>query len=162
MKKSNSRYKGNNKVFNNLFIIMEVIKNKWWRPKKKHPWWRPSKMNNKIVEKLEEWFAMWFTDLEACLYAWISKDVLYNYIKKNPNFKDRKELLKHQPKLKAKMNITKSINQWDKNDSKWYLERKSKDEFSLKQEIDQTTKTVEVELTENQKKKIAERLLDNK
>jgi len=139
----------------------EIIKkNKWWRPKKKHPWWRPSKMTPEIVVKLEEWFAMWFTDLEACLYASISKDVLYNYIKKNPEFKDRKELLKQQPKIKAKINITKSINEWDKNDSKWYLERKAKDEFSLKQEIDQKTDvTVKTELTEEQKKKIAERLL---
>jgi len=155
-KKNISRPTAKKRLIEDKIIKLEIK----WRPKKKHPWWRPSKMTPEIVVKLEEWFAMWFTDLEACLYASISKDVLYNYIKKNPEFKDRKELLKQQPKIKAKINITKSINEWDKNDSKWYLERKAKDEFSLKQEIDQKTDvTVKTELTEEQKKKIAERLL---
>lgn len=66
----------------------------------------------------------------------IAEQTLYNYIKKHKEFLGRKELLKEQPKIKAKMNIVKNINKEDKDTSKWYLERKSKDEFSLKQELD--------------------------
>lgn len=66
----------------------------------------------------------------------IAEQTLYNYCKGHKEFLGRKELLKEQPKIKAKMNIVKNINKEDKDTSKWYLERKSKDEFSLKQELD--------------------------
>jgi len=102
-------------------------------------WWRPPIMNKDIVAKLEEWFAMWFTDAEACLYANISKNTLYRYIDDNPEFWNRKELLKDQPKLKAKMNVLNKIEEWDDYNSRWYLERKWKDEFSLKQETENKT-----------------------
>jgi hypothetical protein len=47
--------------------------------------------------------------------------------------------LKHKPKIKAKMNLLKAINNEDLDTSKWYLERKSKNEFSLKTESDNNT-----------------------
>lgn len=93
---------------------------------------RPTKMTEETVKKLLDAFAMGFTDEEACLYADISKQTLYNYWEKKPWFLDQKEILKNKPKIKAKMNILKAINEWNKEDSKWYLERVSKDEFSLK------------------------------
>lgn len=120
------------------------------KPKKKEEniGWRPTVMTDKVVAKLEEGFTMGFTDLEACLYAEISKDALYDYCKKVPTFTDRKELLKEQPKMKAKINITNSISDWDSLDSKWYLERKSKDEFSLRTEVEQNiTGDLKVEVT---------------
>lgn len=95
--------------------------------------WRPPKITESVVNKLEEGFAMGFTDSEACLYADISRQTFYDYLKKNPEFADRKEHLKDQPKMKAKINIVKSIQKGDVTDSKWYAERKSKDEFSLKE-----------------------------
>ena len=106
--------------------------NKYWTA------WRPAIMTDEVLAKLEEWFAMWFTDNEACLYADINPSTLYRYIDKNPEFSKRKEILKDQPKMKAKMNIVQSINKWDLTDSKWYAERKIKDEFSLKQEVEQS------------------------
>jgi hypothetical protein len=39
-------------------------------------------------------------------------------------------------RLKAKQNIISGINSGDKTDSKWWLERKAKDEFSTKQETE--------------------------
>ena len=101
--------------------------------------WRPTVMTEKVVKKLEDWFIMGFTDLEACLYAEISKQSLYDYCKKYPAFTDRKEMLKDNLKMVAKTNLSKTINWWDSNDSKWYLERKGKDEFSLKIETKNET-----------------------
>jgi hypothetical protein len=49
-------------------------------------------MTEATVAKLEQAFAFGCTDLEACLYADISKDCLYNYQKKHPEFVDRKAL----------------------------------------------------------------------
>lgn len=52
---------------------------------------RPTIMTPDIVNKLEQAFSMGCSDLEACLYAGISKQTLYNYQAKNPEFVDRKE-----------------------------------------------------------------------
>lgn len=110
------------------------------KKKNKNLGWRPTVMTPEVVKKLEEGFAMGFTDNEACLYAEITKQTLYNYWKEHPEFLDRKEILKDQPKMKAKINITNSINWGDANDSKWYLERKAKDEFSIKTEVESNSK----------------------
>lgn len=104
--------------------------------KDKNPWWRPELCTKDVVAKLEFAFANSFTDEEACLYAWISKNTLYRYIEKNPEFWNQKELLKKSPNLKAKLNWINKINSNDYTASKDWLERKSRDEFSLKQEID--------------------------
>ena len=87
-----------------------------------------------ILAKLESGFANALTDEECCLYSWISPATLYRYIEKNPRFWERKELLKRKPNIKAKMNKIKAINEWNVVESWWWLERKSKDEFSLKTE----------------------------
>lgn len=95
---------------------------------------RPTIMTPELVNKLEIAFSMGCTDLEACLFANISKQTLYNYQDKNPEFVDRKEMLKEKLILKARSVIAESLNKKDENTAKWYLERKRKDEFSTKQE----------------------------
>lgn len=97
---------------------------------------RKTLMTESTVKKLEEAFLMGMSDLEACLYADISKQTLYTYQDKNPEYADRKALLKESVAMKAKRNLAISIEQGDTNDSKWYLERKKKDEFSLKTETE--------------------------
>ena len=126
---------------------------------KKSNAWRPTVMTPEVIAKLEYWFSKGFSDSEACLYANISKDSLYRYIDVHPGFWDRKELLKDQPKLKAKLNITEKIDEGDDYNSRWYLERKSKDEFSLKVENDNNNLNADVteNLDEEQKKKLAGR-----
>ena len=111
------------------------------KPKKKKDSdvWRPTVMTQDVVNKLEEGFAMWMTDIEACLYANISKPSLYKYCEKNTEFTDRKETLKNNLKMIAKTNLNKSIKDWDMLDTKWYLERKAKDEFSLRTEVEQNS-----------------------
>jgi len=99
--------------------------------------WRPTVMTEETVNKLLTAFAYSFSDQEACLYAWISKQTLYDYCKRFPEFSDQKEELKKKPNIKAKMNWIEKINNKDYQASKEWLERKSKDEFSLKQEVDQ-------------------------
>lgn len=129
--------------------------------KKKSNAGRPTVMSEAVVKKLEDWFIMWLSDSEACLYADISKQTLYDYCKKHPGFTDRKELLKDQPKLLAKLNIHTKLKEWDDFNSRWYLERKSKDEFSLRQENQNDNTNVDVtdNLSVEQKKKLTERYL---
>lgn len=63
---------------------------------------RPTKMTEEVVSKLEHAFSLGCTDLEACVYADISKHTLYRYEKDTPEFSDRKEVLKTNPFMKAR------------------------------------------------------------
>jgi hypothetical protein len=103
---------------------------------KKNKGGRPTKMDELTVKKLEEAFTNGATDVQACFYAGITKQTLYNYQNKNPEFIDRKEGLKAQLGLIAKNVLAKSIRtDNNSNDAKWYLERKEKAEFSTREEV---------------------------
>lgn len=93
---------------------------------------RPTVMTTDTVNKLEQAFAIGCTDEEACVFADISRTTLYDYIKKNPEFADKKEALKKKPILKAKNTVVKNLDNPDM--ALKYLERKCKDEFSTKTE----------------------------
>ncbi len=124
---------------------------------------RPTIMTPEMISKLEDWFMMWLTDVECSLYANIWTSTLYDYCKANPWFSVRKEELKNNLKMVAKTNLNRSIKDWDKTDSKWYLERKDKNEFSLKTEVQQQNTNVDVTetLTETQRNLIANRFGTN-
>lgn len=103
---------------------------------------KPHVMTPEMLEKLKVAFAMGFTDVEACLYCDLATSTLADYCSKNTDFRELKEALKHKPKMKAKLNLLESINSKDAlnskerlDSSKWYLERKAKDEFGTRQEI---------------------------
>lgn len=93
---------------------------------------RPPKVTPAVLVKLEEAFALGCTDLEACFFADISKDALYNYETKNPKFNERKKRLKQRPVLLARQSVITGMEK-DGNLALKYLERKNKDEFGLKQ-----------------------------
>ena len=90
---------------------------------------RPSIFDEYTLRKLEEAFALGCTDLEACLYAEVSKSALYEYQKKNEEFVERKELLKERPVLMARQSVIKGLAE-DHNHALRFLERKKKDEFN--------------------------------
>ena len=96
---------------------------------------RKSVMTLDVVNKLEQAFSMGCSDLEACLFADISKQTLYNYQEKHPEFLDRKAMLKEKMIFKARSVIADALNNKDKDTAKWYLERKSKSEFGTRTEI---------------------------
>ena len=93
---------------------------------------RPTIMTENIVNKLEEAFLLGCTDLEACLFADISKQTLYNYQDKNPEFVDRKEMLKENPVFLARKSVIGSFEE-DGKLAMDYLKNKKSDEFSTKQ-----------------------------
>ena len=95
---------------------------------------RPTKMDDFTVKKLEEAFLLGCSDLEACLYADISKQTLYNYQDKHPEFIDRKERLKQNPVMKARQSVIKGINE-DSKLALEYLKHKKSDEFNTKQNL---------------------------
>jgi hypothetical protein len=100
---------------------------------------RPTVMTPEVIRKLEESFLMGCTDLEACLYADISKTALYEYQKDNPEFTERKEKLKENPIFQARRSVLSKLSD-DADLALKFLERKKKDEFSLRHETDTTIK----------------------
>ncbi len=94
---------------------------------------RPTVMTPETIDKLEEVFALGGTDEEACFYAGIGKTTLYRYQEENPDFRERKEALKQTTILKARQTVVRSLDNPDYAFK--YLERKKKDEFSLRSEL---------------------------
>lgn len=104
-------------------------------PKTKCVCGRPSVVTQEVINKLEQAYIMGCTDIEACLYANISRTALNNYMKKNEDFKSRREMLKKNPALKARHNIYKSLEEGDLPTSKWFAE-KTMDDFNPQKKMD--------------------------
>lgn len=96
---------------------------------------RPTKMTSDTLAKLEQAFSLGCSDLEACIFADIHPTVLYRFQERNPEFRERKEMLKKKLVLKARVIIARALENKDENTAKWYLERKARDEFAAKQEV---------------------------
>ena len=79
---------------------------------------RPLKITEAVLNKLEEGFTLGLTDELACLYADVGERTFYDYTKKHPKFSQRKEALKHTPKLNAKAIIAKNLQDWSKDHTK--------------------------------------------
>ena len=99
---------------------------------------RPTVVTPEVLAKLEQAFGMGCSDKEACLYADISMDALYNYQNRRPDFAEWKALLKEKPVLKARNTVVTSLS--DPETAKWYLERKTKGEFNARQSMELTGK----------------------
>ena len=103
------------------------------RPEERLKMGRPTVVTPEVLAKLEQAFGMGCSDKEACLYAGISMDALYNYQNRRPDFAEWKALLKEKPVLKARNTVVTSLN--DPEHAKWYLERKARSEFGREKEI---------------------------
>ncbi len=92
-------------------------------------------MTKEIIDKLEYVFSLGGTDKEACFYAGISHQTLYDYQNLHPEFIERKEALKENPILKARKTVVEKLEE-NYSNAMDYLKRKKKDEFSEKHEIE--------------------------
>ena len=108
-------------------------------------------MEDKILEKLNTAWSYGCTDAEACVYADITMLDLKEIFKDNPTLKEERRLLKKKPNIKARMNIVDSINAGNLDTSKWYAERKMKDEFSTKQVVEEDASKAQEKLKEMDK-----------
>jgi hypothetical protein len=95
---------------------------------------RPTTVTNKEVAKLEYAFSIGAKVKVARNYANISKDAYYRFLKKNPEFRERFDDLRTTQILKSLETVNKNLK--DPEMAKWVLERRSKDEYSTRQEID--------------------------
>lgn len=94
---------------------------------------RPTKFTDETVGKLRSAFMMGCNDTEACYYAQINRDTLHEWRQKYKWFSDKIEAWKNHPIMKAKTTIFNHLN--EVKVAQWYLERKCRDEFCLRREI---------------------------
>lgn len=96
---------------------------------------RPTKMTDTTLQKLEESFMLDATVEMACLQAGISKSTYHQYCKDNPAFLDRIRLLKTKLGFKAILNVANDIQQGNIQTTKWYLERKYRQDYGVNVDV---------------------------
>ena len=86
-------------------------------PKKNEP--APTKgLSDDILRRLEDAFGLGCSDAEACCFAGVVLSEFQAYLKENPLFKERREVLKQRPQLLARQTVFKAL----KDDPKIALE----------------------------------------
>lgn len=96
---------------------------------------RPTIMTDQVKDKILYACSIGCSMTECALYADISLDTLYKYRKKVPAFAERMDLLRNKPILKARENVIQALEEHDPIMSRWYLERKKADEFTVKHDV---------------------------
>lgn len=122
---------------------------------------RPTKMTPEVIEKLEWCFAKGFTDQQASDYVAIDITTLYEHCRNYPEFSHKKEALKSHLIIRSKLLLAESIENGNTTDGKWLLERKAKDEYSLRQETtgkDGEAIKQEITITQEEIRKMADEL----
>lgn len=95
---------------------------------------RPPIVDEFVVAKLEQAFALDATIEEACVYAGISHDTYHKFIKKAPEFGDRFDALKELPVLMLRETVLRRA-QIDGDLALKYLKNKRNGEFSERKDV---------------------------
>ena len=84
-------------------------------------------MTEVVLGKLTHVFSIGSPDKEACAYAGIHVDTLYEYQRKHPAFSERKAALKANPEIRARRAVFNNLK--DPKVAMWWLQKKVRDEF---------------------------------
>lgn len=98
---------------------------------------RKKVITKKVWDKLEESFMLGLSDAEACLRAGISKPTLYDYLEEHKDLKERKDLLKNNVRMHAKVNIAEKVIKEKSIELSKYILEKTDKEFSNKLKIEE-------------------------
>lgn len=96
---------------------------------------RPTKFTDETVANLIKAFEDGASIREACRVAKINRQTYYEWLKHYPEFSDRMSEAQEYPDVVAKMVLVRAIKKGDIDTSKWWAERKMKNEFSLRTEL---------------------------
>lgn len=101
-------------------------------------------MSDESLKKLEEAFLLDCTIWEACFCADISERTYYNRVDSNPDLLQRFEALRQNPVYKARKTVIQALEK-DPDIALKYLERKRKNEFSTRSEVENTFVSIKEE-----------------
>lgn len=102
----------------------------------------PLKMTPAAVQKIAEGYGMGLNNREAALYGGVSLSTLSNYLRDHPKFRERRDLLRDNPRMKAKIALFKNLKEDNPKLCLDVLERIAPDEFSKKVQVDKTITNV--------------------
>jgi hypothetical protein len=91
-----------------------------------------TKQTPEVIAALKYALGVGCTVLEACTYAGISETTYYEWKSQDCEYAKELDRLRQEPILKAKQTVFDNLG--EVKTAQWYLERKCKDEFSLKVE----------------------------
>ena len=104
----------------------------------------PVKLDDLTVKKLEDAFKLGCSVSEACFSADISRQTYYNWIDSFPQMKERFDSLKENPIFLARKSVVDGL-QGNPELALKFLERKLKNEFSMKTESE-TSGSIEIKI----------------
>jgi hypothetical protein len=91
---------------------------------------RPTVINEVTVQKLEQALRDGFSVEMACYVSGISRSTYYAHLQTNIEFMNKMELAQDWATQRAKQVVIKAIDKGDLKAAQWWLERKSRAEFS--------------------------------
>lgn len=100
------------------------------KPNGKKDTGRPTVMTEEKIRELKDCFSKGYTDVQAYTSVGISEGAFKKYCREHQDFKHLKEVWKKRVDTIAKCNLVADIEKGNVESSKWWLERKCKDEFS--------------------------------
>jgi len=101
-------------------------------------------ISDKEIKDLEYYFTHGFTDEEACLEADINIRTFYHYCSNNPEWADRRQVLKKRQVMKAKLIVSKNLEA-EKDDyvKMVFQEEKRQERARIKVDLGVTTEDEE-------------------
>ena len=102
---------------------------------------KPTIRTEEVVRKLEQAAEIDCNISEMCFHADISRETYYQWIKKDKKFADRIERIRKKPFVNAKLTLQKAIAKGDADMALKFLERRSKEEYSPRQEVSASVNT---------------------
>lgn len=97
---------------------------------------RPTVITARVVSLLVTGFHNGLSVRQACFQAGISHEAYYARLRSDKAFTDTMSRAQQLVSMTARTSITNAIKSGDVAASKWWLERRDRDDFSLKQEIE--------------------------
>lgn len=121
-----------------LALLGSAPKKAWDEQKPKHDPYikrdkrgRPTVITKQVLQNLAQAFNIGCSDREACIYAGIALQTLYNYCKENPDFLEQKEEWKENLVIAARANLATALTVKKSVPDSWeYIKRKRKAEFA--------------------------------
>ena len=95
----------------------------------RNPLGAPLKMTPETLAQLEQAYSLGCTDAEACFAAGISRSTLGKFQVENPEWLERKQLLREKMVLKAKAVIEHALSNFDVATARWFLEKRCREEY---------------------------------
>jgi hypothetical protein len=90
---------------------------------------RPTVVTQKVVRLLVTCFHNGLTVRQACWQSGISHEAYYQRLREDAEFSDIMAKAQDLPYITAKINIVTAIKKGDLSASKWWLDRKAREEF---------------------------------